>query len=611
METQSETSQTVSTLKLLVLKTKEYDFWSMRMKQYLTFTDHALWELAEKNDKSKKHSMLAILDEAPILNFMPARMQSLNGEAIKNSQEGAWIKPMIGDQSSLVQLEIPGEENLSVDANLEVVEKLTMQRWNNISKDQASIASYADTVMFSFFSNQSNAPQLDNKDLEQIDADDLKEIDLKWEVAMLTMRAKEGPHKLCSNVALNLKGHNSDSKVHTYSKDCLKSYEALQKQCDQHREDLNKSNIEIIGYQIGLESLEARIVVHEKNKAVYEENIELLNRESDVDDSPINDRFKTGEGFHAVPPPYTRNYMPPRPDLSFARLDEFVFQSAMRKTTTSMPETETSISKSSKDIVEMPKTIRPSASIIEEWDTEMNNYIKKPINKRIAVTDINFIKKINTAKVNNVTTAGLKAVVSAAEGNGENAVKSSACWIWRPTGNVINHMFKDNYQEIDGGFVAFRGSPKGVFYFTETKCPVLSPDFKLLNEKSSLLKVPRPENLEWTILVFDIDLLINFMNYEPVTAGNQTNVNAGIKDNVDQDDLRAELDKLLVQQKEAYANSTNRVSTVSPSVSAAGQSFINNNDLPTDPLMPDLEDTTDLLNTGIFSGAYDNEDVGA
>ncbi|GKG42971.1 hypothetical protein Tco_0479655, partial [Tanacetum coccineum] len=34
-------------------------------------------------------------------------------------------------------------------------------------------------------------------------------------------------------------------------------------------------------------------------------------------------------------------------------------------------------------------------------------------------------------------------------------------------------------------------------------------------------------------------------------------------------------------------------------------------DLPTDPLMPDLEDTANLLNTGIFSGAYDDEDVGA
>ncbi|GJY66748.1 hypothetical protein Tco_0468986, partial [Tanacetum coccineum] len=55
------------------------------------------------------------------------------------------------------------------------------------SKDQASTASYADDVVFSFFANQCNAPQLDNEDLEQIDADDLEEIDLKWQVAMLTM----------------------------------------------------------------------------------------------------------------------------------------------------------------------------------------------------------------------------------------------------------------------------------------------------------------------------------------------------------------------------------------------------------------------------------------
>ncbi|GKF15675.1 putative ribonuclease H-like domain-containing protein, partial [Tanacetum coccineum] len=48
-------------------------------------------------------------------------------------------------------------------------------------------------------------------------------------------------------------------------------------------------------------------------------------------------------------------------------------------------------------------------------------------------------------------------------------------------------------------------------------------------------------------------------------------------------DFRVTLDNLLVQQKEGYANSTNR----------------------------DSIDTTDLLNTGIFSGAYDDEDVGA
>ncbi|GKD35618.1 putative ribonuclease H-like domain-containing protein [Tanacetum coccineum] len=76
-------------------------------------------------------------------------------------------------------------------------------------------------------------------------------------------------------------------------------------------------------------------------------------------------------------------------------------------------------------------------------------------------------------------------------------------------------------------------------------------------------------------------------------------------------DFRAELDNLLVQQKKCYTNSTNRDSNVSPSVSTAEQSFTNGDDLPTGPLMPDLEDTADLLNTGIFSGAYDDEDEGA
>ncbi|GJZ71079.1 hypothetical protein Tco_0634930 [Tanacetum coccineum] len=72
----------------------------------------------------------------------------------------------------------------------------------------------------------------------------------------------------------------------------------------------------------------------------------------------------------------------------------------------------------------------------------------------------------------------------------------------------------------------------------------------------------------------------------------------------------AALDNLLVQQKEGYANSSNRDTTVSPPVSAIGQSF-DNVDLPTDSLMLDLEDTADLLNTGIFSDAYDDEDEGA
>ncbi|GJX67609.1 hypothetical protein Tco_0303336 [Tanacetum coccineum] len=50
MESQSETTQTVSALKLPVLKTEDYDLWSIRMEQYLTHTDYALWEVIVNGD---------------------------------------------------------------------------------------------------------------------------------------------------------------------------------------------------------------------------------------------------------------------------------------------------------------------------------------------------------------------------------------------------------------------------------------------------------------------------------------------------------------------------------------------------------------------------------
>ncbi|GKA08047.1 hypothetical protein Tco_0687378 [Tanacetum coccineum] len=206
-----------------------------------------------------------------------------------------------------------------------------------------------------------------------------------------------------------------------------------------------------------------------------------------------------------------------------------------------------------------------------------------------------------------------------------------------------------------------------------------SKDFKVFNTRTRKVE----ENLHITFLenkpnvagskscwLFDIDLLTNSMKYEAVIIGNQTNKNAGIKDNVDVvptqqcillpllydspqsskdvvaddagkktneesanegerngqkkeggalnkeddqnvQDFRVALDNLLVQQTKGYANSTNKDSTVSPSISTAGQSFTNADDLPTDSLMPDMEVTADLLNTGIFSGAYDDGDVGA
>ncbi|GJR59964.1 ribonuclease H-like domain-containing protein [Tanacetum coccineum] len=58
---------------------------------------------------------------------------------------------------------------------------------------------------------------------------------------------------------------SSDSEVQKCSK-CLESFKCLQKNYDTEREKHNKAKLEIRGYEIALESLEARILGHEKNE---------------------------------------------------------------------------------------------------------------------------------------------------------------------------------------------------------------------------------------------------------------------------------------------------------------------------------------------------------
>ncbi|GJW01649.1 hypothetical protein Tco_1556900 [Tanacetum coccineum] len=90
---------------------------------------------------------------------------------------------------------------------------------------------------------------------------------------------------------------------------------------------------------MGLESLEARIVIHEKNEAVYEE------------------------------------------DIAFLKYDV----------------------QTSKDIVEKPKTVRPSAPIIEDWDTD-SVYRPKSDQTKPKLTKINFEFDENVKFVNKENT---------------------------------------------------------------------------------------------------------------------------------------------------------------------------------------------------------------
>nr|GEX73676.1 hypothetical protein [Tanacetum cinerariifolium] len=59
------------------------------------------------------------------------------------------------------------------------------------------VDSLSNAVIYLFFASQSNSPQLDNDDLKQIYADDLEEMDPKWQMSMLTVE--------CYNC--HMKGH--------------------------------------------------------------------------------------------------------------------------------------------------------------------------------------------------------------------------------------------------------------------------------------------------------------------------------------------------------------------------------------------------------------------
>ncbi|GJZ74101.1 hypothetical protein Tco_0638247 [Tanacetum coccineum] len=157
------------------------------------------------------------------------------------------------------------------------------------------------------------SPQLDNKELKQIDTNDLEEMDLKWQVAMLTIRVKRFLKKTGRNLNFNGK--------------------------------------ETVGFD--------KTKVHPVHQA------QIL-------------RFKKVKGYHAVPSPYTGNYMPSRPDLFFAGLDDSVYKTNMSETISSVPRNESTASKSSKDSLEQPKRCENTRkSVIEQHTYRQAENLRK------------------------------------------------------------------------------------------------------------------------------------------------------------------------------------------------------------------------------------------
>nr|GEV07997.1 putative zinc finger, CCHC-type [Tanacetum cinerariifolium] len=67
----------------------------------------------------------------------------------------------------------------------------------------ANIENLSDVVIYAFLASQPSSHQLVNEDLEQIHPDDLEEMDLKWQMAMLTIRARRFLKKTGRKLTVN------------------------------------------------------------------------------------------------------------------------------------------------------------------------------------------------------------------------------------------------------------------------------------------------------------------------------------------------------------------------------------------------------------------------
>nr|GEV34793.1 putative reverse transcriptase, RNA-dependent DNA polymerase [Tanacetum cinerariifolium] len=265
------------------------------IEQYLQFIDYTLWEIIENRD-------------APIVT------------KIVNEKEAA-IPP-----TSV-------EEKAQRRAELKAISTFLMALPN---EHQLKFKSDKDA-------NQPSIPHLDIEDLHQIYPNDLKEIDLRWSIAMLTMRAK----RFLKNTRRMLDMANKErirfdkTKVECFNchkrRHFVRECRAPRNQDSRNREPTRRT------------------------VPVKEATLNALVSQY----SQILDMCKVGFGYNAVLPPYNGNFMPPKPNLVYPSLDDFVDESVSESVSDSVVKKPTVESNEH-------KTVRKEngAPIIKDWVSE-------------------------------------------------------------------------------------------------------------------------------------------------------------------------------------------------------------------------------------------------
>nr|GEW09691.1 reverse transcriptase domain-containing protein [Tanacetum cinerariifolium] len=346
-----------------------------------------------------------------------------------------------------------------------------------------NVDSLSDVVIYSFFTSQSNSPQLDNEDLKQIDADDLEEMYLKWlnvtiaiEEAILSENAdhqgttgKEAPKRTvpvkvstsnalvsrCDAVGGYDWSFQADEEPTNYALMAyISSGSSSSSGSDNENETVFKDDIKLLKLDVLLRD-NALAELRKKFEKAKKERDELkltldkfqtssknlkLHSDKSVNSmptSPVNDRYKIGEGYHDVAPLYTGTFMPLKPDLVFndaPTTSESIANVVPVKSNTNKPSKEMSL--------------RPDAPIIEDWTSDSEDEYEIECTLKKSMEDMLLLVGIQKVEL------------------------------------------KFNLFSVSQMY-----DKKNNVLFTNTECVVLSSDYKVPDENHVLLRVPRENNM--------------------------------------------------------------------------------------------------------------------
>ncbi|GKD75461.1 ribonuclease H-like domain-containing protein, partial [Tanacetum coccineum] len=241
--------------------------------------------------------------------------QEVKGAANSSSSSSSQNMAFMSSPSSTNEVNTAYEVNT---ANIQVSPASTEVSTANT---QVSTANLSDATVYAFLANQPNGSQLVHEDLEQIHKDDLEEMDLKWQLALLSMRTRKFFQKTGRKITINgsdTVGYDKSkvecfnchklghfAREYTSSKAMLAidgagfdwSYMADDKSLQTWllwlfqtlRIEFNKSEFNLATYKRGLASVEEQLVFYKKNEVLFCEQLAVLKRDISYKDSEISE----------------------------------------------------------------------------------------------------------------------------------------------------------------------------------------------------------------------------------------------------------------------------------------------------------------------------------